>query len=110
MDGPLSLLLQPVYSEINPRDGSELIAHVMAVVSWKTLFENLLDQGKDEIDVVVTSCQDSHTFTFIGTMLSTLELETCTHWTLVTKQYPPLLLQANLEHQRFCVLTASKCI
>jgi class 3 adenylate cyclase len=43
-------------------------------------------------------------------MLSTLELETCTHWTLATKQYPPLLLQAKLEHQRFCVLTASKCI
>jgi hypothetical protein len=37
----LSLLLQPVYSEINPRNGSELIAHVMAVVSWKTLFENV---------------------------------------------------------------------
>jgi class 3 adenylate cyclase len=65
--GHYSLLLQPVYRDLDEDGASEIVGYFKAELPWKTYFQSLLPDGKKGIMVVVeNTCGQTITYVLDG--------------------------------------------
>jgi CHASE domain len=66
VEGPISLLHEPVYSETQGESGRVVVGFLTGLLAWKTFFDNVLPSGQDRIIVVVESGSFKSTFQIDG--------------------------------------------
>jgi CHASE domain len=66
VDGPVSLLQEPVYNETDDKSPRELIGFLTGALGWQIFFENVLPSGQENILVVIESCSINSTFVING--------------------------------------------
>jgi hypothetical protein len=66
VDGPISLLHEPVYNDTSDGSPKKVVGFLTGIVGWITFFNNLLPTGQGKILVVIDSCSINSTFLING--------------------------------------------
>jgi hypothetical protein len=66
IEGVMSLLLYPVFDSFSYNPNRRVIGCLSTLLAWTDFFDNNLPDGQDGIEVVVTSCSSSSTFSING--------------------------------------------
>jgi CHASE domain len=66
IDGPISLLHEPVYNDTSDKSPREVVGFLTGILGWITFFNHLLPTGQGSILVVIDSCSINSTFLING--------------------------------------------